>query len=124
MKFKLKIADKEFEIEILEEKEGTKIKIGEKEFLFEENKQKGSSPPSIIPKRDFSKKEILAPIAGQISEIFVKEGDWVKKDFCLLTLSAMKMENEILAEKEGKIIKVFVKKGQKVKKDEKLIEIQ
>lgn len=124
MKFKLKIGEKNFEIEISETKEGTKVKVGEKEFLFKEEAEKRGISSVSIPKRDFSKILILAPIAGEISEIFVKEGDWVKKDACLLTISAMKMENEILAEKEGKVTKIFVKKGQKVKKDEKLIEIQ
>lgn len=124
MKFKLKIGEKEFDIEILETEDGTKIKVGEKEFLFgKESKEKSISQIS-IPKKDFSKKEILAPISGQITEIFVKEGDFVKKEKCLLILSAMKMENEILAEKEGKIKKIFVKKDQTVKKGEKLIEIQ
>lgn len=124
MKFKLKIGEKDFEIEILETEKGTKVKVGEKEFLFEERWEKGMASQVVIPKRDFSKLEVLAPIPGEVSEIFVKEGDWVKRDASLLTISAMKMENEILAEKEGKINKIFVKKGQKVKKDEKLIEIQ
>lgn len=124
MKFKIKIGEKEFNIEILEEEEGTKIKVGEKEFLFPKETEKKVISRVSLPKKDFSKKEVLAPISGVVSEIFVKEGELVKKGKTLLILSAMKMENEILAEKEGKITKIFVKKGQTVKKDEKLIEIQ
>lgn len=124
MKFNLKIGEKNFEIEILETEEGTKIRVNKKEFLFKEKLKEKIGGRVIIPKRNFSKLEVLAPLAGEISEILVKEGDWVKKDTPLLIISAMKMENEILAEKEGKINKIFVKKGQKVKKDEKLMEIQ
>lgn len=124
MKFKLKIGEKEFEIEIFEEKEGTKVKVGEKEFFFGNKSEEKKISQIIIPKRDFSKREVLAPISGQILEIFVKEGDFIEKGKVLLVLVAMKMENEVLAEKDGKITKIFVKKGEVVKKDQKLIEIQ
>lgn len=123
MKFKIKIGEKEIDIEILETESGTKIKVGEKEFLFQKEEKEKTSSQVSIPKKDFSRKEILAPISGQILEIFFKEGDFVKKGKTLLILSAMKMENEILAEKEGKITKIFVKKGENVKKGQKLMEI-
>lgn len=123
MKFKINFQGKEYEIEILETNEGTKIRVGEKEFLFEREKEE-TTTSVVLPKSDFSKKKICAPISGMISEIFIKEGDWVKKNQPLLHIYAMKMENEILAEKEGKITKIFVKKGENVKKDDPLVEIQ
>lgn len=69
------------------------------------------------------KKEIsvLAPISGQIVEVFVKEGDFVKEGQKLVLLLAMKMENEILADREGKVKKILAKKDQSVKKDDVLI---
>ncbi len=124
MKFELKIGEKNFEIEILETEKGTKVRVGNKEFLFEEKLERKGPSQIVIPKRDFSKLEVLAPISGEVSEVLVKEGDFVEKDTPLLIISAMKMENEILAEKEGRVMKIFVKKGQKVKKDEKLLELQ
>lgn len=124
MKFKIKIGQREFEIEILEEKEGTKIKVGNKEFVFKEKEKEKEfiSPETSLSKEGKEKKEIeiLAPIAGEISEVFAKEGQKVKKGQRIFLLSAMKMENEILAEKEGQIKKIFVKKGDKVKKDQVL----
>ncbi len=39
MKFKIKIGEKEYPIEILEEEEEIKIKVGEKEFSFREEKE-------------------------------------------------------------------------------------
>lgn len=121
MKFKINIKGKEYEVEILELEEGTKIRIDEKEFFFEKRKKETSLPSVSFKKRNFLEKEIRAPISGTISEVFVKEGDFIKKGEKLLFLSAMKMENEIVSEFEGKIKKVFVKKDQKVKEGEVLV---
>lgn len=123
MKLKLKIKGKECEVEILEEGEDkVKIKMGEKEFIFGKEEKKGISLiQTSIPKRNFSKKEIKAPIAGVISEIFVKEGDFVKREQKILFLSTMKMENEIISDFDGKVKEILVKKNQEVKEGETLI---
>ena len=120
MKFKLKIGNKEYEIEVLEKEEGTIIKVNGKEFSF---KKEIKLSQSFFPEK-ISKNEILAPISGIISEIFFKEGDFVKKGERILILSAMKMENEVCSNLDGKIKKIFVKKGEAVKKDQKLVLIE
>jgi len=123
MKLKLKIKGKECEVEILEEGEDkVKIKMGEKEFIFGKEEKKGIFLiQTSIPKRDFSKKEIKTPIAGVISEIFVKEGDFVKREQKTFFLSTMKMENEIISDFDGKVKEILVKKNQEVKEGETLI---
>ena len=124
MKLKLRIKDREYEVEIKKEEQNKfKIKIGQKEFLFreEEGEEKISFTRASLPKRDFLKKELLSPIAGIISEIFVKEGEFVKKDQKVLILSAMKMENEIVSEFSGKVKEILVKKDQEVKDGDVLI---
>lgn len=125
MKLKLKIRNKEYEVEILEIGENQiKVKVGEKEFIFGERKEEKISVAHIsLPKRDFSKKEIKAPIAGRISELFVKEGEFVKKDQKLLLLCSMKMENEIIADFEGKVKEILVKKDQEVNAGQTLISL-
>ena len=120
MKLKLNIKGKEYEIEISEEGGRVKIKVGGKEFLFGE-KEEIAVAKTVLPKRDFSKKEIKTPIAGIVSEIFVKEGDFVKKEQKTLLVSAMKMENEIVSDFEGKVKEILVKKNQTVKEGEPLI---
>jgi len=115
-KLKLKINNKEYDVEILRESVNKiKIKVNDKDFVFgKEEKEKISVAKSSIPKRDFSKKEIKAPIAGEVSEIFIKVGDFIKKNQKLLLLSAMKMENEIISSSEGKVKKILITKNQKV----------
>lgn len=128
MKLKFKIKEKEYDVEVLENKEGgVKIKVGEKEFVFREREkeEKGISISQIsFPKRDFSKKEIKAPITGIISEIFVKEGEFLKEGKKIFLLSAMKMENEIVSEFEGRVKRILVKKEQKVKVGDTLMVLE
>ena len=118
MKFKIKIREKEYEVEILELEDETKIRVGDKEFSFKEDVFK---PKILLPKKDFSQKNIISPLAGEISEIFVKEGQKVKKGEKLLTILAMKMENEILSPDSAIVKKILVKKGENIKKDQLLI---
>jgi biotin carboxyl carrier protein len=125
IKIKLKINKKNYNVEILKEDANKiKIKVDDKNFVFEKQKQKKeqiSVAKSSIPKRDFSKKEIKTPITGEVSEIFVKVGDFVKRNQKLIILSAMKMENEIISNSEGKVKKILVTKNQKVNCNDVLI---
>jgi len=126
MRFKIKAGEKEYEVEILEVKEGVKIKVDEKDFFFEKEEkeiEETLAKPS-LPKRDFSKKEVSAPISGIVSEISVKRGDSVKKGQKLLILSAMKMENEIISEGYGKIKEIKVKENQFVNSGDILITLE
>lgn len=119
---RIKIQDKVYDVEISEEEGGVKIKVGEKEFSFGRGeKEKISVAQTTFPKRSFSKKEIRAPVAGTVSKIFVKEGEFIKKNQKILILSAMKMENEIISENDGRIKEVRVKENQSVNSDDILL---
>lgn len=122
MKFKIKVGDKELEIEISEKESETIVKVNGKEFSFKREKKVIFSSGFFPEKKQ--KVEILAPISGTISEIFKKEKDLVKKGEKILSILAMKMENEICSPIEGKIKGIFVKKGEIVKKNQKLVEIE
>ena len=129
MKLKLEIKGKTYDIELTEFDEKVKIEVNKKEFVFNQkeiSKEKRIKvAKSYLPqKRDFKEKEIKSPIAGIISEIFIKENQPVKKNQKLLVLSAMKMENEVVSDFDGKIKEIFVKKNQKVKKDQILLIIR
>lgn len=120
---KIKIKEKVYDVEISEMEEGkVKIIVNGKEFIFGETiKEEIPITQIAIPKRDFTKKEITAPIAGRITKIFIKEGEFVKKGQRILILSSMKMENEIVSDFEGKVKEILVKENQNVKKDENLV---
>jgi biotin carboxyl carrier protein len=118
MDFKIKIKNKEYQVELKENSGAVKIKIGGKEFVFGSNK--GLIEAQTVTKKDLSK-EIVSSLSGVIINIFVKEGEKVKSGKKFLTLSAMKMENEIVAENDCKIKKILVKENQQVKEGEVLI---
>ncbi|MFV0378458.1 MAG: acetyl-CoA carboxylase biotin carboxyl carrier protein [Mangrovibacterium sp.] len=66
---------------------------------------------------------IKSPLPGVILEMYVKEGDVVKRGQKLLMLEAMKMENNIEADKEGKVISIHKQKGDSVMEGDVLITI-
>jgi len=66
-------------------------------------------------------KTMLAPMAGTILRILVKEGQTVKKGENLIVLEAMKMENEIVADKDGIIRSILVKANDSVESDQPLL---
>ena len=55
--------------------------------------------------------------------VFVKEGDEVKKGDKLLMYEAMKMENILTAERDGTVRKIMVIPGDSVLQDDVLLEI-
>lgn len=66
-------------------------------------------------------KTMLAPMAGTILRILVKEGQRVKKGENLIVLEAMKMENEIVADEDGIIRSILVKANDIVESDQPLL---
>jgi len=67
---------------------------------------------------------IRAPMAGLVTEVFVKEGDRVSKSKGLMVLEAMKMRNEIKSPIEGTVAEVLVRKGESVKNGQSLLSIR
>ena len=68
--------------------------------------------------------KVVAPLPGNIMQLFVKVGDEVKKDDQLLIYEAMKMENKLLSEKDGTIKSILVNPGDSVLQDELLMELE
>ncbi len=57
-------------------------------------------------------------------QLFVKEGDEVKKEENLLIYEAMKMENKLLSEKGGIVKSIKVNAGDNVLQGDVLLEIE
>lgn len=66
---------------------------------------------------------IKSPLPGVILDVFVREGDMVKKGQKLLMLEAMKMENNIDSDKDGKVVSVKVQRGDSIMEGDILITI-
>jgi biotin carboxyl carrier protein len=80
-----------------------------------ENRKKWQKP---------NEKQIMSFIPGTINEVFVRDGEHVRKEQPLLVLEAMKMENTIFAPIDGQIKVVQVKKNDKVPKGLLMIEFE
>ena len=65
--------------------------------------------------------KMAAPLPGTIMQIFVKQGDVVKKGDRLLMYEAMKMENNLLAEADGTITALNCRQGDNVLQGDVLI---
>jgi len=66
---------------------------------------------------------IISQIPGTVLNIFVQEGDSVKKGDVLMKYEAMKMHNTIIAPYEGTIAKIHVQTAQVFRKNTLLIEL-
>jgi len=123
MKLKFNINGKEYNAQISKENNKTiKVRVENKEFKFKEKEQEEIRiAKASLPKRNFKKKEIVAPITGEITEVFIKKGEFIKKEKKIILLSAMKMENEIISDFEGKVKNILVEKNQKVDKGDVLV---
>jgi biotin-dependent carboxylase-like uncharacterized protein len=64
---------------------------------------------------------VVAPMPGEIADVFVSPGDEVKEGQKLLILEAMKMENEILSPVRGAVAEVKVGKGAQVEDGQALL---
>lgn len=68
--------------------------------------------------------DIKAPMPGLILDIFIKEGQPVKKGDSLIILEAMKMENILKASEDGVIKRIHVNSGEAVEKNQILLEFK
>lgn len=71
-----------------------------------------------------SERLVMAPMAGQIVSVAVKEGDVVREGGELLVIEAMKMQNVLRAPKAAKIAKLHVEQGKNVASDQCLLELE
>jgi len=68
--------------------------------------------------------KMKARIPGTILQVYVKEGQAVKRGDPVLVLEAMKMANDLASPADGTIKAVHVKEGDTVPKGELLVELK
>ena len=137
--FKFTISGNKYEVEVQSLDEGiAKIEVNGTQYHVELEKQVQSTKTPVlvrskvknpagshkIKKTESLGYKVVAPLPGNIMQLFVKEGDAVSKGDKLLIYEAMKMENELKSEKDGVITAIKVSLGDSVLQDEVLIEMQ
>ncbi|HOY85090.1 MAG TPA: biotin/lipoyl-binding protein [Candidatus Syntrophosphaera sp.] len=86
---------------------------------------KPARPQNLPPAKTAPADRIVrAPLPGNIIEVKVQPGEFVREDQTLLILEAMKMESEIHSNLSGKVLKVHVQKGDNVQEGDPLIELE
>ncbi|MFA6252189.1 MAG: biotin/lipoyl-containing protein [Candidatus Paceibacterota bacterium] len=126
MDFDIKIKGKIYNIRIFEKgSDKVSVKVGERSFDFDKVKKETGKNKNVSEfakqQKVQLKKELKAAIAGEVSEVYVKDGDNIKAGQKILTLLAMKMENEIFSETDGKIKKVLIRPNKTVREGEILV---
>lgn len=112
---------KKYEIEIDGQVYHVKVRELPDDAVMTEQPKAGSNRNTADSAPPAEGKTMLAPMAGTILRILVKEGQTVKKGENLIVLEAMKMENEIVADKDGIIRSILVKANDSVESDQPLL---
>ena len=93
------------------------VALGQKQFALVHHKA------SDVEASQALKGHLNAPMHGNIQEVFVNQGQRIKKGEPVLILEAMKMHHELCAQVSGKVVTVYVKTGDQVKADAILVDI-
>ena len=67
---------------------------------------------------------ILSFIPGTVLDVYIKQGDVVKKGDLLMILDAMKMQNRLKCNMDGRVKSISVREGDKVSKGTVLMELE
>lgn len=122
--FIIRVAGREYQIRVEKIKRYAPFKLEVNNVPFniklrERTRNVAATIPTIqmpIRKQEGAIREgaVVAPMAGKIITVKVKEGTAVKAGDVICTLEAMKMENEITATRTGKIQEMHVSEGSPV----------
>jgi len=141
MKYIIKVAEKSYQVEIenINTRPIQAFVDGELFEVFPEESAHPASTPSNessdglqaakthsksegVPTNASNEKSIIAPLPGNITEVFIKPGEKIEKGQVILVIEAMKMKNSIRSTKSGTIADVLVSVGQTVSHKQILVE--
>lgn len=138
-KFKFTIRGNDYEVEIKKFEDGlAKLEVNGTAYNVELQEEERSQKTPVLVRPVVQKQtdaykikktisslfKVTAPLPGNVLQVFVKEGDEVKKEDPLLLYEAMKMENKLLAEKQGRVKSIKVTAGDAVLQNDVLIELE
>ena len=146
MKYKVKIADKTYEVEIediharpvIARVDGEQFEVMPEGGINPESGEEagGTSPisektssslkpyPAASPTSSsaLGGKTLTSPLPGTVTEVFIKKGDKVEIGKVILIIEAMKMKNSIRSTRTGTVADVLVSAGQTVAHKQLLVE--
>jgi len=112
----------EVEVEVLEDQKKiakTKRVVSEQASSFGKSREKSKE---LVEKT--SESTINSPLAGNVVDVKVSEGDTIKENQLVIIIEAMKMNTNIYSHRAGKIKKILCSSGSKVSYNEVLIELE
>jgi biotin carboxyl carrier protein len=138
MKYSVKIANQSFDVEIddinarpvVARVDGEVFEILAEREVVSAGGQAAESPkpaatPVTLPRgsasQQMSGSDMVAPLPGTVTEVFVKPGDTIESGQVVLIIDAMKMKNSIRSVRSGTIGQVLVSAGQSVAHKQPLI---
>jgi biotin carboxyl carrier protein len=137
MKYTVKIADQNYEVEIEDIFARPIIACveGERFEVYPENtnhriapSEAGTVKPQETPLSSSGPAagvhELTAPLPGTIVEIFVRNGEEIEAGNIVLVIEAMKMKNSIRSTRGGKVAEVLVRVGETVAHKQALVRFE
>jgi len=132
MKYRVTVADETFEVEI-DDINARPIQARVDGKVFELVPGAGTQPeprqeakatialPRGSVSQQMSGSDMVAPLPGTVTEVFVKSGEKVEAGQVILIIEAMKMKNSIRSVRSGIVGTVLVNAGQSVAHKQPLI---
>jgi len=126
MKYMVKVADKDYEVEIedlharpvIARVDGQEFEVspedGVRQSVRKETKEFKPDLSKYLSSPSATTNELTAPLPGTVIEVFVKPGESIEMGQVILVIEAMKMKNSIRSTHAGKIAEVLVSAGQTV----------
>lgn len=129
MKYQVRIAEKNYEVEIediharpvIARVDGQAFEVSPGNGIKPTPQKQTSEIKSIdLPKSpvnagaNVNGSELTAPLPGTVTEIFVKAGEQIEAGQVVLIIEAMKMKNSIRSTRAGKVAEVLAIPGQTV----------
>ena len=137
MKYKVRISDRSYEVEIedihtrpiIAHVDGQKFEVQpENGTKLEVRQETVVSKPLVSYNQPAnqagSSNELTAPLPGTIIEFFVKPGDEIEAGTVVVVIEAMKMKNSIRSTRAGKIAEILVSPGQTVAHKQALVRFE
>ena len=134
MKYQITVENQTFEVEI-EDINARPIVARVDGQAFEVQPENGTQPkvqtdavrPAAAPlpvgsaSQHMNGNDLVAPLPGTVTEVFVKPGEKIETGHVVLIIEAMKMKNSIRAVRSGVVGEVLVSAGQSVAHKQALI---